>query len=120
MGLGAKIIEIPAAGGAGSASGEARTWLTRGVLRAVDVDFASGQPTGADVTITSGGRSVLTLANQSADRTVYPRVPAHDAGGAEIAGEFDRPLLRDGELVVSVAQANAGEPAATVRLYVDH
>ncbi len=119
MGLGAKVIEVPAAGAAGS-SGEARTWLTRGVLRAVDVAFASGQPTGADVTIASAGRILLTLTNQSADRTVYPRVPAHDAAGAEVVGEFERPLLRDGEVVVSVAQANAGDPAATLRLYVSH
>lgn len=120
MGLGAKVIEVAAEGPPGSAFGEARAWLTRGALRAVDVDFASGQPASADVTITSGGRGLLTLANQSSDRTLYPRVPAHDASGTEIAGEFDRPLLRDGELVVSVAQANADDPAATVRLYVDH
>lgn len=118
MGVATKVVEVPAAGAAGAASGELRAWMTPGSLHAVDVDYAAGQPATTDVTITCGGRSVLTLTNQSGDRTVYPRIPVQDATGADIAGQFEKPLLRDSEIVVSVAQANAGDPAVTVRLYV--
>lgn len=82
------------------------------------MDYAPGQPATTDVTITCAGRTVLALSNQSADRTLYPRVPVHDAIGADVPGQFEEPLLRTGEVVVSVSQANAGNPAVTVRLYV--
>jgi hypothetical protein len=113
-----RVIEVPAAGANGAANGETRQWVSPGSLHAVDVDFASGQPATADVTITCAGRTVLTLANQNADRTIYPRVPVQDATGADVPGQFVEPLLPHGEVVVAVAQANAGNPAATARLYV--
>lgn len=72
-------------------------WASPGSLHAVDVDYSSEQPASADVTITCAGRTVLTLSNQSADRTLYPRVPVQYATGADLPGGLEEPLLRTGE-----------------------
>lgn len=113
-----KTLEIATTGVAGSAAGQAEFGVpTSARLEAVEVDYAGTAPATTDLTVTCEGRTVLTLTNTATDVTVLPRVPVHDATGAAIAGQFDKPVLR-GRVTVALAQSNALSPAAVVRLHL--
>ncbi len=102
---------VATTGPAGAAAGSAGGFVQPGRLTAVEVDYAAGQPATTDLTVTVGGRTVLTLANQATDRVVNPRVPVQDAAGADIAGRGEETPFVSADLTVAVAQANPGTTA---------
>jgi len=113
------VIPVAANGSAGSATGTETRSVAGGRLVAIDVDLAAGQPATIDLTITSRGRTVFTGANLTGDRVIQPRVPAQDGAGADITGRADVPPFIHGTYEVALAQANAADPAATVRLFFE-
>lgn len=102
---------VATTGPAGAAAGSAGGFVQPGRLTAVEVDYAAGQPATTDLTVTVGGRTVLTLANQATDRVVNPRVPVQDAAGADIAGR--------GEETPFVSRPDGGRRAGEPRHHRD-
>ena len=70
----------------------------------IDGTLADGVGAVLSVTDTLGGvdKSLLTLTNANDDKLYYPRVPACDAAGADLAGLYTLPLV-DGMLKLVVA-----------------
>ncbi len=112
------VADIVTTGSAGSASGSVQLFSYPSRLIAVEVDYAPGVPATTDLTITNGPRTVLTVANSSADKLVLPRVPVQDAAGGDLTGRLEEPPLVNGFLTVALAQTNPADPAATVRLFL--
>jgi hypothetical protein len=102
------------AGSAGSATGSASTQVLMQRLVGVEV-LRAGQPSTLDLTVTNGGRTLLTLTNVAADRLVALKLPVQDATGADVAGQLDHPLV-NGNVTVTAAQGDAGD--VTVRLFL--
>jgi hypothetical protein len=113
------VIPIKTTGANGAAIGTETQHVAGGRLVAIDVDLANGQPATTDLTITSRGRTVFSAANLASDKVYQPRVPAQDGAGADIAGRADVPPFIHGTYEVALAQANAADPAATVRLFFE-
>jgi hypothetical protein len=114
-----RVHPITTVGGAGVATGQADGAVAGAQLVAVDVDLAAGQPANVDLTITSRGRTVLTLTNLTGDTVIQPRVAAQDGAGADIAGRGEVPPFIHGDYTVALELTNPAELAATVRLFFE-
>ena len=115
MALKRKNVAITTTGSAGSATGSGTIAVPNGVARlvAVDVDFGS-VPATTDTTITADRGTVLTITNSNTDKTYYPRVPVQTSAGADVVGRAEEAPVVEGTLTISLAQADAASPAATI------
>lgn len=85
----------------------------------VELDYAAGQPVTTDVTVTNQGRTVFSRANSGTDGFFRPRTPVQDVNGVDVPGVLEPALLTSGTVEVAVAQANAADPAVTVKLILE-
>jgi hypothetical protein len=111
-------VPVTTTGSAGSASGSATTRLLRGELLDVFLDY-HGAPATSDVTIAYGlrGGTILAVANANTDALIAPRQKLVDNANAAIA-DSHAPFPLDQPLTISVAGADAADPAVTVYLRV--
>lgn len=103
-----EVKEIVCAGEDGSAVGTALVSAGHGQLDAVSVAIGSA-PATTDVVITEVGglgRTLVTLADMSADVVIYPRVQATSNAGAGLTGEYVPYSLSGATLQIAVDDAN--------------
>jgi hypothetical protein len=111
-------VNVVTTGSNGAATGTADINVKSGdAMLAVYVDYGASAPATTTVDIDEVGgfaRKVIDLAASATDKTIYPRVQAQDATGANITGEYLPIVLSSPRLRVTVAASNALDPAVTV------
>ncbi len=109
-----ETLEITTTGGAGAATGSAQTIPINGFLLDLFVAYNS-MPATTDLTVSEGTfGNILVLTNNNTDGWHAPRKAISDGVGAAQALYDLIPI--NGPLTVSLAQADADGPAATVTI----
>ena len=119
-----RTIKLSPAGSAGAATASAQVGIPTTTLRAVRVATA-GQSSGTtDVTLTSLGQTVATLANLgNGEAVAYPRAlasAAEDGADLDTAGDEARvaPIVHN-MLTVAVANGDARTDGVIVTIFIE-
>ena len=121
-------IKVTTTGSAGSATGSGRTAESvNGIIRRIDINYHGSCPATADLTMVQDNEqkatNIINLANQSTDKQVYPAVALTDSGGTALTYDATRPIYMpmavDGELVASIAQADALTDCVVIDIYYE-